>query len=145
MGHTDPALPTFKGGTHGWDGTQWRKLPLVWGYTDRLAKLITHRMIEDATYWMEVYKCPAATVAVINITASVNASSTTTQQHWLYNGVDSLMIKVFSSPGAGTWCLNDNINYVLKTGDKLLIQFLAAAQDDDLWGEIWGYEMAIAE
>ena len=52
-GPTAPAEAHFDKGSWGWDLTQWRKLGLLWGYTDRLAERAFDLDDENERHWME--------------------------------------------------------------------------------------------
>ena len=145
MGITDPEEAYFQSGGWGWDLTQWRKLALSWGYTDRLALKVTHTMVGTGNYNLSAVTVPAGYVYVIQAVVSWNAGSATTQIHTLNDGVYNHPIASFSTPAAGVYNIVDNLSYTLKEGDQVIAQFLSCSNADVLSGAVWGYKMAVAE
>jgi len=144
-GVTDPASPYFKDGQWGWDGTVWRKLPMVWGYSGRWAE---HQEDLNATVTYdsltftavppgEVWVLQAVDAWDVNsdpsrIQFSVTGDGVTTRlQHTLTPGIS---IPVYWT---GT--------VVLKEGDRVLVGFYGTVAGDDLHANVRGYKMAIAE
>lgn len=129
---------------HGYDGSAWQKLPLLWGYTDRYTESIEHTKIGAASYNMWSSEVAAGVVRILNMSSSLDNTTAITHRHFLRDGTDNFQIETFAAQPINTWAVNPNVFYVLKEGDQQRIQFVSAADGDVLTGRWWGYEMAIS-
>jgi len=144
-GITDPTEGFFKDGQWGWDGTLWRKLPLVFGYSDRLALSVAHTKVGDGDYVLTVATCPEGEIYIINAIFSYNLDSAINHVHMLDNGSVEYHLEKFTTPAAGAHVAHANVNYILKKDDEVQILFSSANADDRLRGQVWGYIMKVAE
>lgn len=141
-----PGVPTeeyFNRGLWGHDGGSWRKLSLLWGYSDRLAVYTQHTQVGTDPYFLSLGTVPAGEIWVVNATLSINDTTQMSQLHYVHDGSNYYYIKAFSSLAAGVWAVNDNVVYVLKEGDSVGISFWGNADGDGLTGCVWGYKMGV--
>jgi len=145
MGHTDPALPTFKGGTHGWDGTQWRKLPLLWGYSDRWYECGAW-MGDGATEMGSTSAVPPGYIYILQKAAAMDLNSAPSSIciRLYTDGGGYGMVGQDLSPVQGKYLIVDG-PMVLKEGDYVTAVFGGTTNLDELRLRVWGYKMAIAE
>jgi len=142
-GPTDPAEAHFDKGLWGFDGTQWRKLPLLWGYTGTVQEVVSN---EDAAAGLNSLfgtVVPAGEVHVIQNLVAYNIVSGITQ---IAVGAykSSLAVYAFSeyATTAGkvyTW----TGNMVLKAGDRIFAQFFGCTAGDSIWITLDGYKMSV--
>lgn len=130
---------------HGWTGTLWRKLPMVWGYSGRWAEREGYKMLADAAYVFDtvavpadyVYKVEAASIhnnTGVRGTAFVAIRSGGTS----YNLV-SKTTPAIQEPTAWLGELT------LAQGDQLRLYQNDCLTDDEMRACVWGYKMKIAE
>jgi len=129
---------------HGYDGSAWQKLSLLWGYSDRLSESASHTKSGAGTYTMTIATVPAGSVYVVNVVILQNLSSAVNQFVVFYDGTNELRVKKFSVPAAGVWNTYDNVSYVLKEGDEVRGRFVSCGDADQLRGYVWGYEMGVS-
>jgi len=143
-GITDPTQEYFKDGGWGHDGTQWRKLPLLWGYSDvwreRLWEL--NPLTIEYRLYMTVVPTGEVWVAKHAITVDINTVCT---RHLIqvYDGAKFFDTIAAESPAAGI-PQNYHLDIVLKAGDQLAVIFVGSAVGDDLYFFTQGYKMVIA-
>ena len=142
-GPTDPAEAHFDKGLWGFDGTVWRKLPMLWGYTGTVQEITWN---ENAAVGLNVLYgtvVPAGEVHVIQNLVAYDVTSGITQI--AVGGLKST-IHVYAfceyAPVAGkvyTW----GGNIVLKAGDRVFGQFFGCVAGDDIWMSLDGYKMSV--
>jgi len=144
-GITDPSEAYFKDGIWGFDGTVWRKLPLVWGYSDRYVEQVVE---PDATVddVLDTTPVTAGEVWVVtNISAfNNNHAFSLLQVQAMSNGVVGPQLIYQIDPVAKVpymW----NGTVILKYDDYLRAEFTGNTADDYIFLRVWGYKMAIAE
>jgi len=128
---------------HGYDGSAWRKLSLLWGYTGVVAEVVSDLDADAGDNTLTIVTVPAGYVYVINAIMTQNQTNAVAHRHMLATGGTQYAIKEFLAHAAGTWAINDNISYVLAAGDKAQVQFIACTADDNLLARLWGYKMAV--
>ena len=143
-GITNPTEEYFKDGTWGWDGTQWRKLGLLFGYSDRLADQVVNDNASAGTNTLTGTTVPAGEIHVVQMVAATDYNNDTTRIQIRANGgtvtmplADELTVT------AGHWVTN-TANIVLKAGDYLDCNFYGCTAGDDLYLRWWGYKMEAA-
>ncbi len=128
---------------HGYDGSAWRKLPLLWGYTDRLAEVDSRVQSGGGNELVELYTVPAGYVAEINMTSSRNRDTITTHEHVLVVNSDEYAIKVYVNNPVGNTAINDNVRYVLAPGDIFKVRYYSCTDGDRLVTKVWGWLMDV--
>jgi len=143
FGVTNPSEASFKDGIWGFDGSVWRKLGLLWGYSDRLAEFDTHTKVGAGSALRALFTVPSGYIYVVNATMSKNIDKITVQNHLLYDGSDYYSVFQSTPTAVNQWQVNANLFYALKQDDKLTFQFVSCDADDDLEFGAWGYKMRV--
>lgn len=132
-------------GSYGWDGSDWHKLPLMWGYTDRLFESLGGIKSGDGVYDVQSSAVPAGEIHVIQRVSLRNVSG-------------SRGTMLFSTGTGGVWItlawaatqpqftpLMVAGPIVIKAGDTIRVLQNNCLNGDVLEGGIWGYKMKVAE
>jgi len=145
QGITNPAEPFFKDGQWGWDGTLWRKLPIVWGYSDRYAEvetaldvaagdpILTFSTVPEGEIW--VMQSLAGRSYQANVTSIRLVAATTAGDVTLKEDVPVAALRTVDWSGA----------LVLKKDDYLEVRFYGCLLHDNVYAEACGYKMKVAE
>lgn len=144
MGPTIPTEEYFDKGQWGHDGTQWRKLNLVWGYYDRLVEQVT---IADASAGNNLLYHTIVPAGYLWIVRGVNVRDTPTAALCfcvIYDGATAYYIYEYGTLVASTFRLFSPGEIVLKPGDRILSDFYGCALHDVLVSVLWGYKMKVA-
>ena len=144
-GVTNPAEPFFKDGSWGWDGTVWRKLQMVWGYSDRYAELVTDFSPPAGFNILAGTVVPAGEVWVVQAMGAVDTTSAISNVLvCVYSGTVDLALGQIVTPVANQECLWTG-EVTMKAGDRARALFDGVILNDDLYFKIWGYKMKVAE
>jgi hypothetical protein len=145
MSVTDPTEAYFKNGLWGWDLTQWRKLPLIFGYTDRYAENLGGTKSGAGIYTGSMTAVPAGNIIVANYLMARNTITAPTfiTLH-AYDGTNYYLFTRTATPGAANPVQWDG-SFVLKEGDYLEVRVHGCLDADVIEAVVWGYKMAIAE
>ena len=144
-GPTDPAEAHFDKGSWGWDLTQWRKLPLVFGYTDRWVEQQSDLNADAGTNSLQTVAVPSGYVYRVDCIVTMNVDKVVTQLKRVVGGGVEVEIAVDLAAGAATHISLFPVGLWLKVGDYVKVYFLDCNAGDDLYLEVWGIKMAIAE
>ena len=130
-------------GIQGWDGSQWRKLPLLWGYTDRYAEQQSNTSAAAGYNWLTFSTVPAGQVWVVTALSWVDVNTACTLIVFsLYDGALLYTICADPAPSANLY-RSVACNVVLRAGDCLKILFGGCALNDDIYAWALGYKMAV--
>lgn len=144
-GITNPAEPFFKDGVWGWDTSDWHKLAMLWGYTDRWAEFLGKTMTADEAFSEVCTTVPAGEVWVLQLAFIRNASGVRgSQSIRLVTGGQDYIVKLDTAPVATVPLLLTG-EFTLKEGDKVRIYHAACLTDDVVDAGVWGYKMYIDE
>ena len=142
---TSPTEKYFKDGGWGYDGSQWRALAMLWGYSDRYAEKEESEDASAGANYLVFSTVPSGEVWVVTNIATRdrdNAPSEVGLQ--LYDGTDAFVLASEPSPVANTWHAW-SINVVLKAGDKIRAYYFGVTLDDHIEAQVVGYKMTIDE
>lgn len=142
-----PGMPTeeyFNKGTWGYDGTLWRKLPMLWGYSESWrerkqnlscaagANSLLHTAVSAGEVWV------LESISVFNV-----QTDCTYIRIYITSGVMSYIFKQFSDPA-----LNVPEQYsgrfTFGPGDVLTVTFAGCVLNDDIYSDVVGYKMRIS-
>jgi len=143
VAQTTPA--DMRVGAHGWDGSVWRKLPLIWGYSDRWVVDLGETKDGDGNYEKSTTAVGAGEVYVLQAVTFYNETGVRGQASvWGMGGVNYLCLARDSAPA-----INEVVRWtgklVLKQGDYVRVQQLNCINNDVLNVKVWGYKMKVAE
>jgi len=132
-------------GVMGWDGSAWRKLPLLWGYSDRYSEKESEDNVAAGTHYLSFTAVPEGEVWVIT---AYTAYCTTANPSSLRLGVIQGGIELFLAqqiPTVAGVLLPMTGQLVLRKDDYLRAGFLSCALNDDIRAFACGYKMKVAE
>ena len=130
---------------HGWDGSAWRKLPLIWGYSDRMEESVSDTETTTADEEVSTTPVPAGEVHVVQAACVrwIGASCTGIQIQAVGGGTYAMLYETLS-PVSGSWYMWSG-EMVLKQGDRFRAPFTGLTAGDNIYLRVWGYKMKIAE
>lgn len=141
---TQPTEEYFKDGGWGWDGTRWRKLPMIWGFTDRLVEGLSGAAVGGGDATVGTTAVPSGEVhSVQTFYFAHNAGANKRVYAYLYNG--STPVYIFDNPA----CVSGT-NYMLQfeacleEGDTLEVVCVAPGDGKSVLAGVWGYKMVVA-
>jgi len=130
---------------YGWDGAAWRKLPLIWGYSDVWEAQVAETNAPGAGATLRL---PAVDVGEIWVVQAASAVDIVTAPGWA-------SIRVVGATYTNTIAAKNPLllseyvifsgQMVLKAGDLLEAYFFASVAGDDLYFMARGYKMKVAE
>jgi len=132
-------------GICGWDGSAWRKLPLVWGYSSRWNQQIKEYNASSGEDSLVTATVPAGEVWVLqNASVQWSGTSCVLLELQANHGVLGTRLYVQRTPVSGQWELWRG-NLVLAAGDYVQAYFWGLTALDNLLLDVSGYKMKIAE
>lgn len=143
-GITNPSEEYFKDGVWGYDGSVWRKLPLVFGYTDNIIVLIADYDADAGQNDLTYGPVPAGEIRILNYVSYRN-ENTAGQPVTLYcvQGIYWVVLSLTPIVVAGTWYFWSG-SIILKEGDKFVCRFRNCAAHDNIYLDVIGYKMSVA-
>ena len=75
MGITNPAEQHFERGAWGFDGTLWRKLPMLWGFTEGWVGEASNASAAAGTNFLELAAVPAGEVWTAYVVSAINVNT----------------------------------------------------------------------
>jgi len=144
-GPTDPAEAHFDKGSWGWDLTQWRKLPLVWGFSDVWDE--NFGGTADGVLYGRISSTPAAgQVFVLQGVSYTNCTEESDEVTLYLNRASGAWVVVaYAGPLARFIPLLFTGMLVLGPGDTLVLWATGVNVGNDIRAGLVGYKMAIAE
>lgn len=140
---TNPAEQYFGRGGWGWDGTQWRKHALTWGYSDVYSQAVYEPNVAAGDKVLVFSAVPAGQVWVINHVCAYSGQANATRVEFLVE-VEGVQINVVR---AAYPTANLSVNWdgflVMKPTDYIQVVFRGCVLNDDLWAQAAGYRMKV--
>lgn len=144
-GVTDPSEAYFKDGQWGWDGTVWRKLPMVWGYSERWVEHEENLTPAAGVISLSFDQVGSGYIYVLQAADGWNAATDPSRiQFQVEAGGIIVRLAHTVTPGLGIPAFWTG-EVVLKKDDRLVVRFYGTVAGDDLHANAWGYKMKIAE
>ena len=129
---------------YGWDGAAWRKLPLIWGYSDRYAETVSNlSAVAGVNILLGTVVPPGQVWVVQSIAASDNTSVAGTLTLEVFGAAVEGMVKYDAALVAGAQTVWTG-NIVMLENDRVRAVFTGCTLNDDLYLRTWGYKMRIA-
>lgn len=129
---------------HGYDGSAWQKLPLLWGYSDRWFERVSDTDATAGTNTLDTAAVPAGYVYVVQGIATLNLSTVVTHRQGLRPGTYDMILQRTTGVGAGVTLPLFPVGIALKEGDTVRARFYGCTAGDDIHLSVVGYKMAIA-
>jgi len=132
-------------GAHGWDGSAWRKLPLVWGYSEEWGeqKIGTAAGAGNAT--THTVAVPGGYVYVLSALAIIQTSGAAQRVYaQLVRGVLAIALVDEATATSGqSYCWHGHVP--LKEDDYVEAVCVAPGDGQAVHLRVWGYKMKVAE
>lgn len=144
FGPTQETEEHFRHGQWGHDGTQWRKLPLTWGYTDRWVEYVEDLNAAAGTNTLACAAVPAGYVYVLQAMISQNVNTITAHSKEVRGDSITAVLARDAAVAAGLTKELFPIGVALKAGDIARCRFIGCALNDDINLVVWGYKMKVA-
>ena len=143
-GITNPTEEYFKDGTWGWDGTQWRKLGILFGYYDRLVGQVVNDNASPGDNTLTSDNVPDGELWVVQICCASDINSNVTRIYIQANSptIPCIIAEEYSV-AAAHWVISSR-EIVLKPGDCLSCKFFGCTAGDDLYLRYWGYKVRVS-
>lgn len=144
-GPTDPAEPHFDKGLWGWDLTQWRKLPMLWGYSaiwdENLGGTATGAVWNKSTSAI-----PAGEVWVLRAVSVRNLTRATAPMtiYIVRASGASVYLDYAANQALGIPMLITG-DFPLVTGDRVWIYIGTCQAGDVIHAGVCGYKMSLVE
>lgn len=140
---TQPTEQFFKDGLWGWDGTQWRKLPMLFGCSERWVEDLGDTDTAAADYSKLSTAVPTGYVYVVQSLSIRNQTGNRgiTMLHvtngavWCPLGADPTPVTSIPLTYVG--------GLVLTEGDQVRVWMSSCALHDFVEAAVWGYKMAV--
>ena len=143
-GITNPTEQYFKDGVWGWDETAWRKLAMLWGYSDRWAENLGGTKSGAGTYLASTVAVPAGWVYVAQFAFFRNITGVRGNAGiYFYDTVTAYWSCYVVAPVA--WIpLLWNGAVPLCAGDSLRVTQSTCLDGDVIQAGVWGYKMRVS-
>ena len=130
-------------GSHGYNGTAWKKQGMIWSYHSRIHAVVTHTQSGAGAYTMTVLTVPTGYVYVVNAISSNNATRALKHTQQLCSAGGCMNCYEKTTLAAGELVINANLNYVLTEDDTVKVVFTTSQDADYMVGRVWGYAMKV--
>ena len=142
-GITDPTEEYFKDGCWGWDGTQWRKLSLLFGYSGPYSEVSSNTNLPAGISYVTGSTVPVGEVWVVyGMLGSVVSTTCTELRFGFWNGSDVIICKQTRTPTSGQF-YDFQGTLILAAGFYSLLQLYGVTEGDDAYLYAWGYKMKV--
>ena len=142
-GPTQPTEQYFDKGNWGFDGSQWRKLGLLWGYTDRWLEQVVIADAAAGDNFLDATAIPAGYVYVASVIAGVDTTSNPAEILFgIKIGGAYYYMKRVPLPGVNVYGEWSGAG-IFKAGDKPTVVMTGCTLHDVLVANYWGYKMAV--
>lgn len=134
---------SLKVGTHGYDGSAWKKQGLVWAYNDVLHESWVENDSAAGALFHSFGTVPSGEVWVITHAMAFNMYTNPDYIFWsIYDGSNYHTFRRTAGPGIGV-----EVNYSglipIKEGEKCVVWYGGCVLHDVLEASIWGYKMKV--
>jgi hypothetical protein len=130
-------------GSHQYDGSNWRKSNLLWGYHEVLLEQVLDTNADAGLNTLDATAVPSGEVHyVTSVYAANNTTNPSVIAMGITRGATTYSFKRVTLPGAGTSVESTN-PVVLKQGDKIRVSISGCVAGDTIIMNIFGYIMDI--
>lgn len=145
VGITDPAKAYFKDGLWAWDGTVWRKQPLLYGYTSVLGARKINNALAAGNVSLDIDAVPADEIWIVTNLA-MRYSGTAPTRMTVTVTIDSIGYSLYREETVVSNEIYDRQGWwVLAEGDQISLGIIGATLNDA--ASIWatGFITSIVE
>ena len=144
-GITDPAEAYFKDGLWGWDGSVWRKLPLLFGYSESLAQWIRETNATAVEDTLDLGAVPEGEIWVITSASAHDRDTNVTKIVIYQQTAEGAHPVVEHFPTAAGERAIFSGWLVLPKDDYLYGEYIGTVLNDNIYVSCTGFKMAIVE
>lgn len=140
---TQPTEQYFKDGVWGWDASRWRKLALLWGYTDIWVENLGTADADAGNYLAATVAVPAGYVYVLeHLTIRNKTGARGAVYLSIGDGSPWVYVVVNLTPAQH---IPDAFNgpITLKAGYQARVYMASVLANDAIDAAAWGYKMAV--
>ena len=142
-GITNPTEEYFKDGLWGWDGTQWRKLGIIFGYNSTVEGVTTAVSGGSGGDVLESSTVPSGELWILNNVGVIDQNHVPTRiTIYLVRSGEVYPLVSTASISANIWTVWHG-KIVMKSGDKVTVYFGGATLDDALKITWLGYKVSL--
>ena len=143
-GITNPTEEYFKDGLWGWDGSQWRKLGILFGYHSTLAQNILNSSAAAGTNVLETAAVSSGEIWVVEAIGVMDVHHAPSGIIFcVRRGGEDYPFHDTTTTAASTWlCWTGRIT--LGPGDIVKIYILGCTAGDELKLRVLGYKVSLA-
>lgn len=144
-GITNPGEPYFKDGQWTWDGSVWRKQPLLFGFSELAGEDLSDTDLPAGDSYLQSTVVPAGELLIVRQLAARYDGTSPNRifvTPYLTPGTPILLIQ--HSPTSGVWYI-ERCFVVLEGNDSLRCFVDDATAGDTLFFRYSGYTMSIVE
>jgi len=138
---TDPS--SLAASLHGWDGSQWRKLNLLWGYCDRYAEREALDNVSSGDHTINFTTVPSGEIWVVTHFSMIATTNNPSRFDFMVNTPSAVVILLSTDNPGAAYASGLQVNLILKSGDYLQARFIGCSTGDDLRAYAVGYKMKI--
>ena len=133
------------GMSYGWDGAAWRKLPLLWGYSDIAGEDLADTNLSVGMNTLYGAIVPAGEIIIVRQISMQYTGTPPTKLYSRASGTPGSPVLLYQdSPASTTWYVTTCFQ-LLEPGDRLTGTVEGATATDNLLFYYSGYKMKIAE
>lgn len=136
---------SVQGQVYGWDLSNWRKLPILWGFMDRLVDNFD-TTIGGANVNIYSSAVPTGYIWIIQCISVRNASAGPTNYTMFMRANGSQASFFHDEQGLAQWrAAIYNGEFVLKAADDIGVNVVGGAAGNNIQARLWGYTMKVNE
>jgi len=142
-GITNPTEEYFKDGLWGWDGTQWRKQGLLFGYRSPLSQSISFNVTVAGTNSMSSDTVEENYCWIVQLVNVIDAATIPTRVtiKVIRSGNEYIIVD-YQPAGSGLWW-STTLELLLVAGDRIDAVFFGCNVGDTLYLKILGYKVSL--
>jgi hypothetical protein len=138
-------LTNIQARLYGWDLSNWRKLPMLWGYSSVVLQSVSAVATGAGTF---VANAPVAAAGYVNVYTGYGIAHNTGVNRDMFvrvtSGASNYIAEVQASVASGRW-VGKQVHIIVQPGDNLSLATTAVAPGDTIWLQAVGYRMKIDE
>lgn len=144
-GITDPTKPYFNKGKWTWDGSEWRRQPLLFGFSEVAGESLSDTNIGAGTNNLDGAAVAAGEVMVVQQVSCRYDGTVPSSMLVIPSGTPSAVVVLFETTiVSASWYLASCF-LVLEAGDFMRVTVHGATAGDDLYFRYAGFKMSIVE
>jgi hypothetical protein len=132
-------------GVCGWDGSAWRKLSLLWGYSDRYVDAVSATKSGDGNYQRDSTAVPAGYVYIVQSAGIHNQTGARGMSYLAFMSSSLAYYFAQALTPAKYELVGFTGQLILKEGDQLRWFQSTCLDSDNIRTYAWGYKMKVAE